>query len=222
MDTLSRIGRNLLPELSQQPLSEELSLARTSLPLVSDDCVTALSQLMAETQARYPNQVLPEGTPDMYLADWERMVRLYGRRNGKFDERTGLTCFRDALLRTLQDRERPRFFPDPLEIEDRLRAAARARREDDEAQAAIAKLDEARAQWERDRAADIANGIERAPLHAAPVRSPRKVLPARHSEQEIAAFVAQNVKPEELEAVRERMRMVLGATPQEVPAQTVA
>jgi hypothetical protein len=193
MSDLSRIGSTQLQKL--QPLSEELSLARTSQPLLSDDSVAALSLLMAETQARYPNQVLPEGTPDMYLAEWERMAA-----------RFGLHEFRDALLRTIQDRERPRFFPDPLEIEDRLRANLRSKNERKKTLDELTALNVAKTVWMLEREEDIANGIERMPPAA---RSPQRVFPKRHTREEIAAYVAQNTKPEQLAEVRERMNSIL-------------
>jgi hypothetical protein len=112
--------------------------------------------MMAETQARYPSQELPEGTPDMYLAQWERIA-------GKF----GMVAFHAALLQTIEDRDRPRFFPDPLEIEDRIRAARREYDRQTSAQRAIREHDAAKLQWFRERAEDIAAGIERKPLTGA-------------------------------------------------------
>lgn len=158
MSELSRI-HNSLPELSEaQPQSEAWSLARISQPLVSAACVDTLSFLMAQMQARYPNQALPEGTPDMYLADWEKMVHRYGRHDGQFVERLGLDRFRAALLSLIEDRSRPRFFPDPQEIEDRLCAILREEREERERRKRDADLERRKAQWLREREEEKLHG----------------------------------------------------------------
>ena len=197
MSELRHISHSL-PELSEaHPLSEELTLARTSGLRLSDDSVAALAMLMAETQARYPNQELPEGTPDMYLAEWERMAARYGLRE-----------FREGLLLVLQDRERPRFFPDPLEIEDRIRAILRAKSDRQRALTAMRNINEAKTIWMLERAEDLANGIERAPLpELAHVRA--RSAEKRHTAEEIAAYVAKHTTPEERESLRQRMNALI-------------
>ncbi len=59
-------------------------------------------QLMAEMQAWYPHQTLPEGTPDLWLAAWEEIAL-----------RCGMAMFRDGLLRAMRA---SRFIPDPSDV----------------------------------------------------------------------------------------------------------
>jgi hypothetical protein len=76
-----------------------------------------LAKLMAQTQARYPNQTLPEGTPDMYLVEWEEIALEFG-----------LETFREGLSKAIRV---SKFFPDPLDIKEHCIAVrAEARRLD--------------------------------------------------------------------------------------------
>jgi len=122
--------------------------------------------------------------------------------------RYGLREFREGLLLVLQDRERPRFFPDPLEIEDRIRAILRAKSDRQRALTAMRNINEAKTIWMLERAEDLANGIERAPLpELAHVRA--RSAEKRHTAEEIAAYVAKHTTPEERESLRQRMNALI-------------
>jgi hypothetical protein len=118
MEAISRIN---LPELALQS-SDSVSLTTRSGPQLPAEQVETLGRLMAQTQARYPNQQLSEGTPDMYLAEWEEMTLTHG-----------LETFRSALLRVMRA---SRFFPDPMDI----REACKSIREEQRSRRQIDKL----------------------------------------------------------------------------------
>lgn len=115
-----------------------VSIGNTEPPLMSQ----VLFSLMAQTQARYPNQPLPPGTPEMYLTEWKELALQFG-----------LPAFRDALSRVIRS---SRLFPDPLEIRELLRAKKRADSERAESQKILRQFDEWKAQWLRERAEDAA------------------------------------------------------------------
>lgn len=101
MEALATVAKQA--ELAQQP-SEESTLAIASTPPLPAQQLAALGRWMAETQARYVNQELPPGTPDMYLAEWQEMAAMHG-----------LDVFRLALLRAIRD---SKFFPPPDAIRE--------------------------------------------------------------------------------------------------------
>ena len=113
-----------------------VSIGNTDPPLMS----RALFNLMAQTQARYPNQTLPPGTPDMYLVEWEELVLKFG-----------LQPFRDALSKAIRS---SRFFPDPQEIRDLLQVKKRDTAAHAESQKFLRQQDEWKAQWQRERLED--------------------------------------------------------------------
>lgn len=197
MHQLSQIARTA--ELDRpQTVSAELDLARVSGPPPNISQVQAVTALMGQVEARYPHQELDPLTTRMYMAEWLEMAAVYGESR-----------LAESLRVILRERERPNFFPTPNEIRDVCRAAARAERDRRETARLLAEHDAAKAQWERERAEDLANGIVREPP---PVRSPRRVLRGaepRHSDEQIAAFIAQHVTPEEAAAMRERMSTLM-------------
>lgn len=175
---------------SARPSSDSVSLTRPSGISPQDGMACLL--LMKQTKDRYLKQQIPEGTAEMYLAEWEEMAM-----------RFGLDPFRDALSTVIRDRARPPFFPEPHEIEAQCMAAVRERL----GRRALADHEAMKAQWERERAEDLANGIARGvSLQAERDELLRAPVPVRHTEAEIAAYKAVHVPPEEVERCRERMR----------------
>ena len=191
MHSVREIQRPEEPQALQRNGSSALTLHPTQ-PL-SADTAYQLKALWDQTIARYPKQEIGPLTTEMYLSEWEEMVVRYR-----------IEPFGNALSKVLRDRARAPFFPEPHEIEAELRSEASLRA----GRKAVTQIDEWKAQWMRERDEDLANGVERAPLGERPVRKP--VLPAaRHTDQEIAAHVAQAVTPEQAEAVRQRMNAFL-------------
>ena len=94
--------------------SDSVSLTTRSGPPLPAGMGLTLAKLMAQTQARYPNQTLPEGTPDMYLVEWEEMALEFG-----------LETFKEGLSKAIRD---SRFFPDPHGIKDHCIAVQREAR----------------------------------------------------------------------------------------------
>ncbi len=133
-----------------QPLSAGRSVMTISGPLTSADTGLQVAILMDQTQALKPNQVLPEGTPDMFLEAWEKLVVKYG-----------LETFKEGLSKA---NERTRFFPDPLDIAEQCEALASASGNRRRAVKAMSDLDEAKVKWLRDRAEAMAEGYQRKPL----------------------------------------------------------
>ena len=125
-----------------QPSSGSVSLTTPSGPPLPDGMGWALSTLMAQVQARYPNQTLPPGTPDMYLVEWEELALQFG-----------LQAFRDALSKAIRSW---RFFPDPLEIRDLLLAKKHADSAHAETQKFLRQQEDWKAQWLRERLEDAA------------------------------------------------------------------
>jgi len=113
-------------------------IGNTEPPLMS----RALASLMAQVQARYPNQPLPPGTPEMYLTEWKELAQQFG-----------LSAFQEALSKAIRS---SRVFPDPLEIRELLHAKKRADSERAESQKILRQLGEWQAQWLRERAEDAA------------------------------------------------------------------
>jgi hypothetical protein len=105
-----------------------------------------LATLMDETQARYPNQMLLPGTPEMYLAEWEEMAQRYG-----------LEGFRAGLLKAIREPER-HFFPAPEDIRAHCACARRQEREREETLRVLKQEAEWKARCERERAEDAAAG----------------------------------------------------------------
>lgn len=101
MEALATVAKQA--ELALQP-TEERTLAVASGTQLPVPQVHALGRWMAETQANYPNQELPDGTPDMWLAQWQEMAAQHG-----------LDVFRLALLRAIRD---SKFFPPPDKIRE--------------------------------------------------------------------------------------------------------
>lgn len=193
MDNLRSIAPALgIDRTPARPSSGNVTLLPPSAARLNAATEDALLLLMAQTSARYPKQEMLPLTTDMYLAEWEQMVLRYG-----------LDPFRDALSRAIHNRARAPFFPEPHEIEEEIRAELSARRN----RAVITSIDEARQRWEREngRRAVTAADLERAGRErcAGPVQ--RSPPPARHTDEEIAARMADLVTPEQREAVRERM-----------------
>ena len=127
-----------LSELEPTPPSTgSVSLTTPSGPPLPEGMGWALSTLMAQTQARYPNQTLPPGTPDMYLVEWEELALKFG-----------LEAFRDALSKAIRS---SRFFPDPQEIRELLQAKKREAAAHAESRKLLRQMDEWKAQWQRER-----------------------------------------------------------------------
>jgi hypothetical protein len=136
---MEAIRKIKLDELAPRP-SEGVSLATRSGPPLPAGMGLMLSKLMAEAQAFMPNQTLPEGTPDMYLTAWEEIAL-----------RVGLKTFREGLWKALREAD---FFPSQKAIEERCMEIRRAEGDRHRAQEMIRQHDEAKAQWERERAED--------------------------------------------------------------------
>ena len=96
----------LISQISQvqvlQQSHDNVSLTIRSGPPLPDGMAQQLTVLLAETHAAYPNQTLPEGTPDMYLAQWEEIAL-----------RFKMKVFVAGLSRAIRENK---FFPDPHEI----------------------------------------------------------------------------------------------------------
>lgn len=141
MEALSRIATTAIEKAPQS--SGEVSLSIRQGPPLPAATAQVIQRLWMQTVAAKPNQTLPEGTPDMYLAQWEALVLRYG-----------LLTFRDALSRAIEGR----FFPAPEDIAEHCQAIARDEREREAARNHLDKLAELKAQCERERAEDMANG----------------------------------------------------------------
>ena len=115
---------------------------RTRLHTGPQRMCRVLSRLMTQVQARYPNQTLPPGTPEMYLAEWKELALQFG-----------LSAFQEALAKAIRSSH---LFPDPLEIRELLHAKKRADSERAESQKILRQFDEWKAQWLRERAEDAA------------------------------------------------------------------
>ncbi len=150
---------------SAQPSNGNATLTKRSS--VSQQDVTGLTFLFAQTKDRYIQQELPEGTQEMYLAEWEEMV--LGHR---------LDAFRLALSTAIRG---SRFFPPPDAIRTELEADAEDRRMRDSARRCMRQQDAWRRQWERERAEDIANGIPRGPKPSDSIAAELGAVPARRS-----------------------------------------
>jgi hypothetical protein len=118
--------------------SDSVSLTTRSGPPLPAGMGLQLAKLMAQTQARYPNQTLPEGTPDMYLVEWEEVALEFG-----------LEAFKEGLSKAIREN---RFFPDPHGIKEHCVAMQRDEGEHRRGRAAAAQVVTWREQWERERA----------------------------------------------------------------------
>ena len=118
--------------------NEVVSLAPTSRTLLPSSTLTSLALMMTQAQARYPNQQLPEGTPEMYAIEWQQMTEKYG-----------LPIFRDGLLKAIHESQ---FFPDPKVIRDYCAEIASGNRSRADAEKVIAAHDAMKAQWLKERA----------------------------------------------------------------------
>ena len=140
-----------LAELTQAPQrSAESSLARISGTQLPVESLCELGRLMAEVQATYKNESLPEGTPEMYMAMWERLTL-----------RHGLERFQEALLRAV---EGSRFFPMPQDIAIECEALETDAQISRDTRKYLASMGEAKRTWLREYLEDEAAGIERKPL----------------------------------------------------------
>jgi hypothetical protein len=95
---------------------------------------------MAETQANYVNQELPEGTSDLWLAQWQEMAATMG-----------LDVFRLSLLQAIRD---SKFFPTPDAIRECCVAEMADRNNQIATKNYLEDLAEMRAKWEADRGKD--------------------------------------------------------------------
>lgn len=135
------LAAHSLDQLLQAPQSSaNVSLTTISGPLLPDAWVVALANMMAEVQARFHKQLLPPGTPDMYLREWEEMAAKFG-----------LVEFRDALARCIRNRERPAFFPEPHEIDAECKAGREAVRLREAGKKHVDEIAEWKAIWLRER-----------------------------------------------------------------------
>ena len=133
MERIEAQLEKLLPPSSDETT---ISLASpTSLPAAT---ASALLRMMAQAQARYPNQQLPELTQEMYLTEWEKLTEKYG-----------LPIFRDGLLKAIHESQ---FFPDPKVIRDYCAEIASGNRSRADAEKVIAAHDAMKAQWLKERA----------------------------------------------------------------------
>lgn len=133
---MERIGNIKLSELAQ-PSSGNGTLIPASQKLLPNAELEQVESLMRQVKARYPNQEMGEGTPEMILALWERMALRYGMR-----------VFKAGLFRAI---ETSRFFPDAVEIAERCGDIASTARGTDEARMHIRMMDEAKERWARER-----------------------------------------------------------------------
>lgn len=142
MEALAKIANTAIEK--PQPSSAGISLSTRPGPPLPADTAQTIQRLWLQTVAAYPNQTLPEGTPDMYLVKWEAMVLRYGAE-----------MFRDGLSKAIDD---SRFFPVPEDIATHCQAIARDRRERAAALKAMSELEDWKAQCEREREEDERNG----------------------------------------------------------------
>jgi hypothetical protein len=174
---------NLLPN------SESMSLVTRSGRRLPDEQVALLGVLMAQAQSAKPNQTLPDGTPDMFLSQWEDLVLEFG-----------MVEFRAALLKALAD---SRFFPDTYDLRINCEEARREKRSAERAQRHLAEQARWKEECERER-----NQGHTAPQDTAgavPSSPSKRERVGRHSAEEIQAEIAQ-VDPSALAAIRESMR----------------
>ena len=117
--------------------SVSVSLATISKQRLTDEKVDQLGLLMAQTQALYPNQELPDMTPDMYLVQWEEMALKYG-----------MEAFTLALSKVIRV---SKFFPDPFDIREACEESARTARSAAHARKVSEDLAAWKKQWEAER-----------------------------------------------------------------------
>jgi hypothetical protein len=141
MEALAKIAER--SELAQQP-SDRLSLTTGLGISLPEGTGLTLLVLMRQTCSRYPNQLLPEETKEMYLVEWEEMTQKFG-----------LDLFRDALLKAIRSST---FIPAPEVIRENCASIARQKREREDALKVIRDHDAAKAIWEREREEDRLNG----------------------------------------------------------------
>lgn len=135
MEALATIGKAALEQV--QPSSEATTTLAVSCKPLPAQQVAALGRWMVETQASFPNQEFPDGTADMWLAQWQEMAAT-----------NGLEVFRLGLLRAIRD---SRFFPTPDAIREACVAEATDRHYQKGAKNYLEDLAEMRAVWEKDR-----------------------------------------------------------------------
>jgi hypothetical protein len=136
MEQIRAISAPLKNELARQS-DVSASLTIRSGPPLPEGMGSTLLTMMAQTQARYPNQALAEGTPDMYLVEWEEMALNYG-----------LPMFREGLLKAIRN---SRFFPDPLDIREQCIALRRSEIMREDAKRISEEVGRWKQQWERER-----------------------------------------------------------------------
>lgn len=100
-----------ISELMLQLNGNELRTMQ-SKPQLPDASVFALGALMQQARDFYPNQTLPEGTPDVYLKAWEEIAQVQGMKR-----------FEAGLWKALRNHD---FFPTPGQIEDECEVIRKA------------------------------------------------------------------------------------------------
>jgi predicted TIM-barrel fold metal-dependent hydrolase len=136
-ESMERIGVIQFQVESVLQSSGNATLVKRSQTLLPDGMESALTQLFAQTLARYPNQELPPDTPDMYLEEWEKLALKFG-----------LEAFTVGLSKAIDESD---FFPDPHVIRYHCAAQRRADGERERTQKACAEMVAAREVWERQR-----------------------------------------------------------------------
>lgn len=114
--------------------------------------------------------------------------------------RFGLTMFRDGLSKAIRESE---FFPDPTVVRAECVALSTAKAHEEGARSAIKIVDDARALWVRERAEEGKSSPVAAVQKADPATAPAQ----RHTDQEIAAWKAKHVDPQDVARIRERMNV---------------
>jgi hypothetical protein len=144
VEAIKKMGISLRTELAQPP-SENVSLTTQSRLQLPPESVEHLGLLMRQSRALKATQTLPADTTAMYLAEWEVLVIKYGMRR-----------FAAALLRALREDV---FFPDPLTIREHCQSIYRDEDSRKRATDYIQQHDADKAQFERERAEDLAAKI---------------------------------------------------------------
>lgn len=197
MQAISKIN---LSELAPQT-SGVVSLATRSSKPLPPGMGHSLALMMAQAQAAKPNQKLPEGTPEMWLTQWEAIALKFG-----------IETFRDALLKALGENE---FLPDPASIRSYCEGMARTQRDLDDGRRAIREFDELRAACLGPDAPPYGERVS-AQVSA---RDQRPARPEAHTYEEIQAFIAREVDKVRLDEVRANMESLIGPKPYDAKEQ---
>lgn len=153
MHSLQTVAHGL--DLNRQELdlltpSAELDLTRRSSEPVPTSVALDVAVLMKQVRDAFPHQELDPGTARMYTAGWAALVMQHGA-----------PLLAESLREILDDFRRPNFFPALDEVRRTLTNIRSRRFAAEQNRLRRQKDAEAKEIWARERAEDIANGIQR-------------------------------------------------------------